>query len=126
MKVSFTDLLDETQEIFSEQPPEVRQAMEDVSNFVIDVNVKNCYWLFERLSGTICDLFAQLMNSDWSLRKSERRITVKLSKIDNIMIIMVFIFTILLFLYFIFAFYLTLCILTGSWIKLFINKKGKK
>ena len=40
MKVSFTDLLDETQEIFSEQPPEVRQAMEDVSNFVIDVNVK--------------------------------------------------------------------------------------
>ena len=43
MKVSFTDLLDETQEIFSEQPPKVRQAMEDVSNFVIDVNVKNCY-----------------------------------------------------------------------------------
>ena len=40
MKVSFTDLLGETKEIFSEQPPEVRQAMEDVSNFVIDVNVK--------------------------------------------------------------------------------------
>lgn len=40
MKVSFTDLLGETQEIFSEQPSEVRQAMEDVSNFVIDVNVK--------------------------------------------------------------------------------------
>ena len=40
MKVSFTDLLGETQEIFSEQPPEVRQAVKDVSNFVIDVNVK--------------------------------------------------------------------------------------
>lgn len=40
MKVSFTDLLGETKEIFSEQPLEVRQAMEDVSNFVIDVNVK--------------------------------------------------------------------------------------
>ena len=40
MKVSFTDLLGETKEIFSEQPPEVCQAMEDVSNFVIDVNVK--------------------------------------------------------------------------------------
>ena len=40
MKVSFTDLLGETKEILSEQPPEVRQAMEDVSNFVIDVNVK--------------------------------------------------------------------------------------
>ena len=53
-------------------------------------------------------------------------VTVKLSKIDNIMIIMVFIFTILLFLYFLLAFYLSLCILTGSWIKLFINKKGKK
>ena len=50
---------------------------------------------------------------------------VKLSNINNIMII-VFIFTILLFLYFLFAFYLSLCILTGSWIKLFINKKGKK
>ena len=52
-------------------------------------------------------------------------LTVKLSKINNIMII-VFIFTILLFLYFLLAFYLSLCILTGSWIKLFINKKGKK
>ena len=40
MKVSFTDLLGETQEIFSEQPLEIRQAMEDVSNFIIDVNVK--------------------------------------------------------------------------------------
>ena len=40
MKVSFIDLLGETKKIFSEQPPEVRQAMEDVSNFVIDVNVK--------------------------------------------------------------------------------------
>ena len=39
MKVFFTDLLGETREIFSEQPPEVRQAMEDVSNFIIDVNV---------------------------------------------------------------------------------------
>ena len=64
--------------------------------------------------------------SYWSRRKAERRITVKLSKIYNIMIIMVFIFTILLFLYFLLAFYLSLCILTGSWIKLFINKKGKK
>ena len=57
--------------------------------------------------------------------KRINKITVKLSKIDNIMII-VFIFTILLFLYFLLAFYLSLCILTGSWIKLFINKKGKK
>ena len=40
MKVFFTDLLGETREIFSEQPSEVRQAMEDVSNFIIDVNVK--------------------------------------------------------------------------------------
>ena len=40
MKVSFTDLLGEIREIFSEQPPEVCQAMEDVSNFIIDVNVK--------------------------------------------------------------------------------------
>ena len=40
MKVSFIDLLGETKEIFSEQPPEVRQAMKDVSNFIIDVNVK--------------------------------------------------------------------------------------
>ena len=40
MKVSFTDLLGEIKEIFSEQSPEVRQAMKDVSNFIIDVNVK--------------------------------------------------------------------------------------
>ena len=40
MKVSFIDLLSETKEIFSEQPSEVRQAIGDVSNFVIDVNVK--------------------------------------------------------------------------------------
>ena len=33
-------IMGETREIFSEQPPEVRQAMEDVSNFIIDVNVK--------------------------------------------------------------------------------------
>ena len=40
MKVSFIDLLGETKEIFSEQPSEVRQAIGDVSNFVIDINVK--------------------------------------------------------------------------------------